>query len=782
MTQQATSSDTPWREATKSDPCPICEKPDWCALCGPTRAPEVVVCMRVESGNQRGNGGWLHRLRTPDSDTNPAHRRKSGILSSAPTSPKPKSSGPSFPTTTSALAHLESRLGSIADMWHYRNAEGAFVGGIVRFETSEGKTIRPISRNGAGLWTLKAMTTPRPLYRLYELLTEYRKEEPIYITEGEKCAEALRGIGLQATTSAGGSSGAKQTDWSPLAGRECILIADNDLPGHKYAEEVAQLLRELQPSSTTSLLTLTTLVSGEPLPEGGDVYDWIEAHGDAATPEVICDNLRHEPLTQISDPEEKQPLCQRFPQWEPFPCETLPEPLASFVRSAASSVQVDPVMIALPGLCAAAAAIGAARAITLAPDWQEPCVIWGALVAPSGEGKTPAAKTILAASRRRDAEVQQANEQRLDDYEQHCREYEIDRKAWEKLRSRGKTSAPPIKPPRPTLPRVTVGDVTIERLAEILVDSPRGVLMIRDELTGLLGGFDRYSGGKGGAERSCYLSMFNTENAQVDRKTGDRRSLTLQAPHLSIYGGIQPQLLHQVLSRGDLAAGLPARFLFAMPPAVPKQWGRVAVPTEQAAAVETLFERLHALGEHECKPTTGPTGEIPVLETTALPLTRAASKCFGEFFDSHHASRDELPPHARAAWPKLLSYAGRLALVLQLIDDVDATEVSLTNVQRAVQLVRWFASEALRVYEQREEGDEQRDDRELLETLKRRGGMLTTREIMRSLPQFKKAAETESALSRLANAGLGSWQVVRTEQKGRPKRVFCLDLAAVKAA
>ncbi len=52
-----------WREATKGEPCPICEKPDWCSLTGPEKAIKAVVCMRVKSDNKRPNGGWLHRLR-----------------------------------------------------------------------------------------------------------------------------------------------------------------------------------------------------------------------------------------------------------------------------------------------------------------------------------------------------------------------------------------------------------------------------------------------------------------------------------------------------------------------------------------------------------------------------------------------------------------------------------------------------------------------------------------------------------------------------------------------
>lgn len=46
-----------WIRVTRANPCPICEKPDWCSV-----HPEIgVCCMRVQSGHQLKNEGWLHK-------------------------------------------------------------------------------------------------------------------------------------------------------------------------------------------------------------------------------------------------------------------------------------------------------------------------------------------------------------------------------------------------------------------------------------------------------------------------------------------------------------------------------------------------------------------------------------------------------------------------------------------------------------------------------------------------------------------------------------------------
>ena len=46
-----------WRPVTKSKPCKICEKPDWCTFDSENGDR---CCMRVESTKPMRNGGWLH--------------------------------------------------------------------------------------------------------------------------------------------------------------------------------------------------------------------------------------------------------------------------------------------------------------------------------------------------------------------------------------------------------------------------------------------------------------------------------------------------------------------------------------------------------------------------------------------------------------------------------------------------------------------------------------------------------------------------------------------------
>ena len=109
-----------------------------------------------------------------------------------------------YPTADEAIKNLERdpNLGPRSACWTYRDKTGEPVGQVVRWDKADGKTIRPVSRCSDG-WQVGAMEDPKPLYRLPEVLNS---NGPVYICEGEKATDAAFSIGLNATTSSGGSN------------------------------------------------------------------------------------------------------------------------------------------------------------------------------------------------------------------------------------------------------------------------------------------------------------------------------------------------------------------------------------------------------------------------------------------------------------------------------------------------------------------------------------------------------------------------------------------------
>ena len=339
-----------------------------------------------------------------------------------------KPTGKTYPTARDAVAAIDKIMakdnGQRVARWTYHNASGDPIAVVCRYDlpTPEGekqrKTFRPVARRG-DRWTIGGMSDPRPLYRLPDLAGANR----VFITEGEKAADAARAIGLTATTSAHGSQSPDKTDWSPLAGKECVILPDNDDPGGKYADTVAAILAQLTPAPVVKVVDLPDL------PDHGDIADWVEAR-----PDVAAGELRRQVETLVDEAEATQPdrPAARIERFQPFPTDALPEPIRGFVRAGAKAIGCDESYLALPLLTAMAAAIGNARRIQLKRGWSAPAIIWTAIVGESGTSKTPAFKLVMRPMRDRQRKALEAHAEAMKEYEADLAYYDKALSAWKR--------------------------------------------------------------------------------------------------------------------------------------------------------------------------------------------------------------------------------------------------------------------------------------------------------------------------------------------------------------
>lgn len=134
------------------------------------------------------------------------------------------------------------------------------------FHPKHGKTIRPTSRCDQG-WQLKLPPAPRPIFALPAIFAE--TGTTVFVPEGPRKAKLLNRLGLLATSSGNGAKGFRQSDWKPLAGRDVVILPDNDGPGKEFAEGVAEFLLDLHPPAQVKIVEL-------PLAEGEDVVEFVE--------------------------------------------------------------------------------------------------------------------------------------------------------------------------------------------------------------------------------------------------------------------------------------------------------------------------------------------------------------------------------------------------------------------------------------------------------------------------------------------------------------------------
>ncbi|MDB5327429.1 MAG: hypothetical protein JWM57_2998 [Phycisphaerales bacterium] len=181
-----------------------------------------------------------------------------------------------------------SKGGPLGGAWSYCDTAGVEVMQILRFDLpGDEKVCVPIRHTGAGWVSEKPKTADGlPLYRVGELSVS--TAGAVFVCEGEKCVDAARNLGVIALTSAFGSESATKSDWRPLAGREVVVLADQDEAGSGYARDVAGVLLKLTPPAKVRIVNLAH-PDGE-TPSGFDVVDWIDAQ-DARAPDDLRDDL-----------------------------------------------------------------------------------------------------------------------------------------------------------------------------------------------------------------------------------------------------------------------------------------------------------------------------------------------------------------------------------------------------------------------------------------------------------------------------------------------------------
>jgi hypothetical protein len=256
----------------------------------------------------------------------------------------------------------------------------------------------------------------------------------------------------------------------------------------------------------------------------------------------------------------------------------------------------------------------------------------------------------------------------------------------------------------------------------------------------------------------------------VDRKTGAVKMIHVPRAAVSIVGGIQPGVLRKAIGQEHMQDGLCARLLLAMPDPKPVRWTDAIVDATTEASISNVFDRLIGM-------TAGANADGNP-EPYPMPLSDGAKLLWVDYFDRHRAELSSLDDDQAAAWSKLEAYTARFALIFQLCDWAAGEQYASDQIideaamQNAIVLSDWFGGEARRVYALFGESEAERDTRELVEWIRRRGGSVTVREVQQGHRRYPHAVDAEAALMELFKAGLGTWQTIPTTTK--PRHVFTL--------
>ena len=237
--------------------------------------------------------------------------------------------------------------------------------------------------------------------------------------------------------------------------------------------------------------------------------------------------------------------------------DALPWAIADYVFDQSALIGTDPGILGLACLVTLAGCCD--DAIQAQPKqyeyrWRESARIWGAVVAGPAEKKSPPIRRATAHLRQIDMKLAEEVANRLEMYARDLADHE-------KAKARAKGNFVGEAPARPKERCLIVDDATTESLGKVLRDNPRGLLMIRDELSGWFGSMDAYSGAQG-KDAAFYLECYEGDPGKVSRITRDAGPIPNKS--LCILGGIQPDPMRKIAHRLN-EDGLLQRFIVVCP-------------------------------------------------------------------------------------------------------------------------------------------------------------------------------------------------------------------------
>jgi hypothetical protein len=615
----------------------------------------------------------------------------------------------------------------ITATFDYPDEHGEVLFQSVKFADSLEPRFMQRHPDGQGGWKWGIAGVRRILYRLPELVAAVADKQTIYLVEGEKDVESLRGLGLTATTNPLGAGKWLDEYSETLRNADVIIIGDNDAPGLKHVEKVAASLHDI--AKRVRVLDLAKHWSQ--CPHKGDISDWFAAGGSAdqlnqiiaslpdltasthnrpsALPRMYAQSSGHAPgPIKWSTP---KPLPTKLARVEQFKSEFLPEAIAPWVSDIAERLQCPPDFVGVAAVTALGSTVG--RRVGIKPqqktDWLEIPNIWGLFIGPPGVLKSPAMNEALKPVHHLEAEAAKEYEVARQAYEANIDAFKLRKSVLSSLNkealreSKGKVGVNDFdlgdEPQEPAPVRYRTNDSSYEKLGELLVANPAGIMIERDELVSLLKHLDRE---EQAVARGFYLSGWSgTQPYTFDRIGRGRHHI--DAVCVSVLGNTQPARICEYVRRANADGaggdGLIQRFGLMVWPDLGGDWENVdRYPDARARETAwSAFERLSRLDTVEALRLGAEKGPFD-----KLPCLRFDEAAGAEFLSwrkglEKQLRGNELPPALEGHLAKYRKLVPALALINHLADGHNGP-VAIESLLRALAFIEYLESHACRIY------------------------------------------------------------------------------------
>jgi len=237
-----------WNRVSRSNPCPVCGRPDWCLT-----APDgtAVICPRTESSKRVGDAGWLHPLADlGDRRPVPVGRRR--VVITPPSRPDFTSLSEQYRAAAdpAPAAEFADSLGLSV-----RALSALCVGWAVEYRAWSFPMVDPTTGHVVGIRLRRPggfkFAVPGSKDGLFLPETDGPADGRLLLTEGPTDAAALIDLGFPNVAGRPSCLGGLRPTVALIRLRrpaEVIVLADADEPGRRGAANLASVLVAYAPA------------------------------------------------------------------------------------------------------------------------------------------------------------------------------------------------------------------------------------------------------------------------------------------------------------------------------------------------------------------------------------------------------------------------------------------------------------------------------------------------------------------------------------------------------
>jgi hypothetical protein len=362
-----------------------------------------------------------------------------------------------------------------------------------------------------------------------------------------------------------------------------------------------------------------------------------------------------------------------------------PSVLRQRAQELGENIGCDPIVPLFAGLAAICGVIDSRVRLELMPGFQVPPVLWLMTIGAPADKKSPGSRPMLSPLRALEAEDRPRYQKELLNWEGREAAYAGAKKSFlewsassEALLNVDQAPTVPDMPLQPVPLKITVSDITSQKLVRQAADRPRGLLCYLDEMNSWV---RKMTDKASGDDRSAWVVSYESEYYEMDRVGAG--SIHCENLAVSIYGNIQPQVFRSHV-KALSADGLLQRFIPGiLRPSKTKLGNPVPDYMTSSAEWENMLRLVYSL---------------PVRTYLLSPDAYAAFREFQEWYED--AKQDERILDSgveyMTAFGKLEGLAGRLILLIQIMEAPYAPQVDVDIVNRVISLVRGYVIPAYR--------------------------------------------------------------------------------------